>query len=347
MNIIKFTINESSSVLDVLKMIDKLPTLQTVSVLNTEKKVVGSITDGDIRRGLIKGIALESSVTNFMQKEFSFLVEEEDNFKKLNDFRLRKLKAVPLISKSGNLVKVYDFTKTKSILPIDAVIMAGGRGERLRPLTDNTPKPLLKIGNKEIVSYNFDRLLQFGITNQTVTVNYLGDKIAAFCKNYNSEINFRIIQEKKFLGTAGSLSLIDDFDNDIILLMNSDLLTDIDFEDMYKSFIKNEADVLVASIAHEVNIPYAIFENKDLKVKSLKEKPDFVYYANAGIYLIKRKVLDLIPRNEFYNATDLMDKIIDLDMRLIHFPIHSYWLDIGKPNDFKKAQEDINKLNFK
>ena len=87
--------------------------------------------------------------------------------------------------------------------------------------------------------------------------------------------------------------------------------------------------------------------NKDLKVKSLKEKPDFVYYANAGIYLIKRKVLDLIPRNEFYNATDLMDKIIDLDMRLIHFPIHSYWLDIGKPNDFKKAQEDINKLNFK
>ena len=346
MEIINCTINQESSVLDVLKMIDKLPSLQTVFVFDAEKKIIGTITDGDIRRGFIDGLSLEGLVQDFMNKDFSFLLDGDDNFNKLNDYRSRKLKAVPLISDKGNLIKVYDFTRTKSILPIDAVIMAGGKGERLRPLTDTVPKPLLKVGGKEIISYNFDRLLQFGITNQTVTVNYLGHKIDDFCKGYNSEINFNIIKEDKFLGTAGSLSLIEDFSNDVILLMNSDLLTDIDYEDFYKSFIKNEADILVASVPYPVSIPYAIFENEDLKVKSFKEKPEYIYYANAGIYLIKRKALNLIPKDEFYNATDLMEKIIELDMKLLHYPMHNYWLDIGKPADFKKANEDINNLKF-
>ena len=346
MEIINCTINQGSSVLAVLKMIDQLPSLQTVFVFDAEKKIIGTITDGDIRRGFINGLSLEGLVQDFMNKDFSFLLDGDDNFNKLNDYRTRKLKAVPLISEKGNLIKVYDFTRTKSILPIDAVIMAGGKGERLRPLTDTVPKPLLKVGGKEIISYNFDRLLQFGITNQTVTVNYLGHKIDDFCKGYNSEINFNIIKEDKFLGTAGSLSLIEDFSNDVILLMNSDLLTDIDYEDFYKSFIKNEADILVASVPYPVSIPYAIFENEDLKVKSFKEKPEYIYYANAGIYLIKRKALNLIPKDEFYNATDLMEKIIELDMKLIHYPMHNYWLDIGKPADFKKANEDINNLKF-
>ena len=346
MEIINCTINQGSSVLDVLKMIDKLPSLQTVFVFDSEKKIIGTITDGDIRRGFIDGLSLEGLVQDFMNKDFSFLLDGDDNFNKLNDYRTRKLKAVPLISDKGVLIKVYDFTRTKSILPIDAVIMAGGKGERLRPLTDTVPKPLLKVGGKEIISYNFDRLLQFGITNQTVTVNYLGHKIDDFCKGYNSEINFNIIKEDKFLGTAGSLSLIEDFSNDVILLMNSDLLTDIDYEDFYKSFIKNDADILVASIPYPVSIPYAIFENEDLKVKSFKEKPEYIYYANAGIYLIKRKALNLIPKDEFYNATDLMEKIIELDMRLIHYPMRNYWLDIGKPADFKKANEDVNNLKF-
>ena len=346
MKISKCIIDDASLVLDVLKMIDQLPSLQTVFVLDSQDKVVGTVTDGDIRRALIRGLTIKDKVTDVMHQNFSYLEENEVDLNKISDFRRKKLKGVPLISAKGNLLKVYDFTKTKSILPIDAVIMAGGRGERLRPLTDTVPKPLLKVGGKEIISYNFDRLLQFGITNQTVTVNYLGDQIDDFCKDYNSEINFNIVKEDKFLGTAGSLSLIEDFNNDVILLMNSDLLTDIDYEDFYKSFIKNEADILVASVPYPVSIPYAIFENEDLKVKSFKEKPEYIYYANAGIYLIKRKALNLIPKDEFYNATDLMEKIIELDMKLIHYPMHNYWLDIGKPADFKKANEDINNLKF-
>ena len=201
------------------------------------------------------------------------------------------------------------------------------------------------MGGKEIISYNFDRLLQFGITNQIVTVNYLSEQIENFCQSYNSEINFRIVKEDKFLGTAGSLSLIENFINDTILLMNSDILTDINYEDMYKKFIKSKADMLVASIPYSVNIPYAILEHEESQVKSFKEKPKYIYHANAGIYLMKKEILNLIPKTKFYNATDLMQKIIDLDMKLIHFPMLNYWLDIGKPEDFNKAKEDI--MNIK
>ena len=158
----------------------------------------------------------------------------------------------------------------KSLLPIDAVIMAGGLGSRLKPLTDNTPKPLIKVGNKEIISYNFDRLYQYGIFNQFISVNYLGNQIEDFCIDYNDKINFQIIKEDQFLGTAGSLSLIDDFYNDTILLMNSDLLTNINYEDFYRSFKENNADIMVASIPYDVSLPYAVFEtqNNNRHVKS-------------------------------------------------------------------------------
>ena len=128
--------------------------------------------------------------------------------------------------------------------------------------------------------------------------------------------------------------------------MNSDLLTDIDYEDFYKAFIDHDSDILVASFPYPLSIPYAILENEGLNIKSLKEKPEYVYYANAGIYLIKREVLSLIPKDEFYNATDLMEKIIALDMKLTHYTMHNYWLDIGTHEDFKSANEDIKDLKF-
>jgi NDP-sugar pyrophosphorylase family protein len=283
-----------------------------------------------------------------MYRDFSFLVQDDENFLKLKEFRKRKLKVVPLLSQSGELLKLYDFTHTKSILPIDAVIMAGGVGSRLRPLTNNTPKPLLKVGGKEIISYNFDRLSQYGITNQFITVNYLAEQIKNFCHQYNNEINFTIVKEKEFFGTAGALSLIDveQFKNEVILLMNSDLLTNIDYEDLYKSFLEENADIMVASIPYKVNLPYAIFDEEERKVRAFKEKPNYTYYANAGIYLIKKELLTLIPKNKIFNATDLMEVIISSGKNLIHYPIRQYWLDIGKHEDFDKAQKDIAHINW-
>lgn len=332
--------------MDVLKKIDQLTTVQTVFVIDNENKVVGTITDGDIRRGLIRGLNLDNTILDFLYKDFHFILQGKNNFDKLKIFRDKKLKAVPLLTEDRKLVKIIDFTTAKSILPIDALIMAGGEGKRLLPLTKDVPKPLLKIGDKEIIAYNFDRLLQYGITRQYVSVKYLSKQIIDFCKYYDENINFHIIKEKKFLGTAGALSLIDDFYNDTILLMNSDILTNIDYEDFYKTFLEKDADIMVASIPYHVDLPYAIFDSDDRNVKAFKEKPSYVYYANAGIYLLKKNILDMIPSDQFYDATDLMEQVIKLGKKLIHYPIPSYWLDIGKPDDFEKAQKDIAHIKW-
>jgi dTDP-glucose pyrophosphorylase len=342
----KLTVNIDSSLIEVLSKIENLPNLQTVFVVKQDNILFGTLTDGDIRRGLLKGLDVNSPLSEFSYTEFSFLTNESDNFKKLQEFRDKRLKAVPLLNQSRQLLEVLDFTQIKSILPIDAVIMAGGLGKRLLPLTESTPKPLLHVGGKEIISYNFDRLAEFGIKNQHITVNYLGKQIEDFCNSYNESINFNIVQETKYLGTAGSISLIKKFENETILLMNSDLLTNIDYEDFYLSFLEKEADIMVASIPYEVNLPYAILESEENKVSAFTEKPSYTYFASAGIYLIKKEILNFIPSNQFFNATDLMDSVIKKGLSLIHYPIRGYWLDIGKHQDFEKAQKDIAHINW-
>tara|TARA_B100000795_G_C22802735_1_gene442828 strand:+ start:2111 stop:3160 length:1050 start_codon:yes stop_codon:yes gene_type:complete len=348
MDINNLIINIKSSLVDVLKKIDETGSLQTVFVVNDENRLLGTITDGDIRRAFINGLTLDNPIIDFICKDFSYLESNTKDFEKLKEFRAEKIKAIPVLSDRGEILKIIDFTIMKSLLPVDAVIMAGGLGTRLKPLTENTPKPLVKVGNKEIISYNFDRLYQYGIFNQYVTVNYLGNQIEDFCIDYNDEINFKIIKEDQFLGTAGALSLIDDFENDTVLLMNSDLLTNIDYEDFYRSFKENNADIMVASIPYDISLPYAIFETNSTNrhIKSFSEKPTYTHYANTGIYMMKKSVLKNLPKNEFFNATDLMNAVINEKGKLIHFPITGYWLDIGKHKDLEKAQRDISHIDF-
>jgi dTDP-glucose pyrophosphorylase len=346
MDLNKYVVSINSTLLDILKKIDQLPSVQTVFVLNEKEQVIGTITDGDIRRGFINGFNLDTPISNFLFSDFQYLEQGKNNFDKLKVLRDKRLKAVPLLSKEKKLLKIIDFTTAKSILPVDAVIMAGGKGTRLLPLTKDTPKPLLKVGGKEIISYNFNRLLQYGITRQYVSVNYLSQQLEDFCTDYNDNIHFRIIKEEEYLGTAGALSLINDLYNDTILLMNSDILTNIDYEDFYKSFIAENADIMVASIPYQVNLPYAIFDANEREVKSFKEKPNYTYYANAGIYLIKKEMLIDIPKDKLFNATDLMNHVIRSNKKLIHYPIRGYWLDIGKHDDYDKAQKDIAHINW-
>ena len=342
----KYTLHINASVIDALKKLNELPSLLTVFIVDDTGKVIGTLTDGDIRRGLINGLKPEDKLDKYIFKDFKCLVDNQDNLIKLSEFRKKRIKAVPLLDNQGRLIKIYDFTKIKSILPIDAVIMAGGKGIRLRPLTEKTPKPLLKIGNKEIIAYNFDRLFKYGITNQHITVNYLANQIETYCNQYSKEIDFKIVHEPKPLGTAGALSLIDNFENDAILLMNSDLLTNLGYEDFYKTFKAEDADMIVASQSYETNLPYAVFETENRKIHSFKEKPTYTNYINAGIYLFKRELLQFIPKNKVYNATDFMEDVIKSGKNIIHYPIRSYWLDIGNHKDFEKAQKDVSHINW-
>jgi len=235
----------------------------------------------------------------------------------------------------------------RSYLPVDAVIMAGGKGTRLRPLTKNTPKPLLKVGPKPIMEHNLDRLALYGIDDFWISVKYLGNQIEDFFGDGSKKsISLKYVWEDKPLGTIGAVSKIDDFSHDYVLLTNSDLLTNLDYEHFFLDFKKNDADLAVVTIPYQVNVPYAVLETSNGHVINFKEKPTYTYYSNGGIYLIKKTALGYLPKEGFFNATDLMEKLIEEGKKVISYPLSGYWLDIGKHEDFEKAQRDLEQIKF-
>ncbi|VTQ07395.1 nucleotidyltransferase family protein [Sphingobacterium daejeonense] len=267
---------------------------------------------------------------------------------KLEEYKAKNFKVVPILDEKNQIVDILNFRTRSTLIPADAVLMAGGEGKRLRPLTETTPKPLLKVGGKPIIEYNIDRLKNVGIKNIHLSVNYLAEQIVEYFGDGNDRsLNIKYVKEDKPLGTIGSILLVDNFDHEDIIVMNSDLLTNIDYADFFKTFKESEADMAVAATSYHVDVPYAVLEVNDSNaVKSLKEKPRYTYYSNAGIYILKKDILKMIPEDQFFDITDLMDKILEMNLKLVTYPINGYWLDIGKHEDFKKAQEDIKHIRL-
>ncbi len=339
-------ISKNAKIKDAIQKINDQKKFFILFVIENDK-IIGAITDGDIRRGFIKGCKMDDSIDHIMNKNFISLNEGEYEADKIDFINKYNLSLVPLFSKRSSLVKLCDFTNTKSVLPIDAVIMAGGKGERLKPLTDNTPKPMLKIGDKPIIEYNLDLLKYYGINNINISVNYLSDKITSYFKDGSKrEQNISYVMEDKPLGTIGALKNIQHFHNDYIILMNSDLLTNINLDAMFRKFNENDADMIIANTDYQVQIPYGVIETENNMVKALKEKPTYTYFSNAGIYIFKRELVDLIPENTFYNATNLLEKLLSNNKKVLYYTIKNYWLDIGQHRDFKQANIDVININF-
>ena len=316
-------------------------------VTNEHGKLLGSLTDGDIRRGILKDATLADKVTEIMNDHCYRIIKKDIHNELINEFRKKQIFYVPVVNDDGVIEDVLNFKDYKDIIPVDAVIMAGGRGERLLPLTLNTPKPLLKIGDKPIIEHNIDRLVEYGIKNIQISINYLGEQIENYFGDGDRKgVSIKYIREERPLGTIGAVSLAETFEQDTILLMNSDLLTNIDYGNFYNEFIRSGASMAVATVPHHVDLPYAILELDEERVISLQEKPRYTYFANAGIYLIRTDLLECIPKGKFFNATDMMEKVIGDGKKLINYVILEYWLDIGRINDYRKAQEDILHLGL-
>ena len=343
-NFTSYTIHKDSSCLEALKKLDQEKSNQTLFVLDNNEKLIGTVTDGDIRRGLIKGLNLESTIDQYCYPNFSFINSKID-VSTIHRLKKEGIKVLPKLNEFGQIEKVFDLSRLNSILPLHAVIMAGGKGERLRPLTDKTPKPMLPLGDKPIIEHNIDRLIAFGIDTITISVRYLSEQIISYFGDGSSKgISLNYIEEDTPLGTIGCVAQIGQIYHEAILVLNSDVFTNIDFEDFYLDFENENADMAVASIPYSVDIPYAIMELNNNNITSFKEKPKNTYYANAGIYLIKKTCIEIVPKNSFYNATDLMDSIIEREGKLIHSPITGYWIDIGQLDDYNKAKEIIRHL---
>lgn len=337
-----------SKVKQALLLLNELSQDAILFVVDEDDKLIGALTDGDVRRGLIKGFTIDSYIDEIIQDDPRYITKGENNLEKIIEYREGDFRIVPVVDENHRVVNVINFRKIRSYLPIDAVIMAGGRGQRLQPFTDTTPKPLLKVGDKAIMEHNLDRLALFGIDDFWVSVKYLGEQIEShFGQGIEKNIKIEYVWENEPLGTIGAVSQIKNFEHDYILVTNSDLLTNIDYEQFFLEFVKQDADLAVLTIPYQVNIPYAVLETKNGEVKSFKEKPTYTYYSNGGIYLMKKEMLKYIPQETFFNATDLMEELIKNDLKVISYPFVGYWLDVGKHEDFEKAQKDINYIKFK
>ncbi len=339
-------ISHNITLLEALARINKLaPEPLVLFVLDDDKRMVGTLTDGDARRALIVGASVNDKVERIMHRNFNYMKAEEiDDVKEIKRQKELKMTLVPVLDKEKHIVDVINLERFKTRLPIDAVLMAGGKGERLRPLTEKTPKPLLPVGDKAIIDHNIDRLISYGVQHISVTVNYLKEQIEEHFAQPHNGIQVQTVREPKFLGTIGSIKFVNEFYNDTLLVMNSDLFTNINYEDFYLHFKEHDAEMSVAAVPYTVSVPYGIFDLKGRDIQGLIEKPTYNYYANAGIYLIKKSALEEIPEDTFFNATDLIEKLIAEGKKVIRFPMNGTWIDIGNPQEYQKANELVKHL---
>lgn len=332
-----------------LRQLDELvdSEIKTLFVLDIEK-LVGTLTDGDIRRGLLRGLEISEGVSLYMNKSFRSLKRADVNPEKLSFYRKQDIWLLPILNDNTEIEGFINLKEVQTVIPAAALLMAGGRGERLRPLTDTVPKPMLKVGDKPIIEINIDRLIKFGFKRFYISVRYLSEKIIEHLGDGSAKkISITYLLEDEPLGTMGACSLIGKLDEEHLLVMNADILTNIDFEDLYNNYKTTNALMCAASIPYDVKVPYGIMQtNGNDKVTKLVEKPTYTYYANAGIYLMNKILLSRIPANTFYNATDMMQELIDQASGLVHYPILGYWLDIGKYEDFARAQQDYKHISF-
>ncbi len=320
----------------------------TLFVVTNHKELQGSLTDGDIRRALTAGKQLDTPVAELCNRSCLKISEDSDRFKIFRTARQRGITLLPVV-KDGQLTALEDLRTRNSLLPLDAVLMAGGRGERLRPLTLSTPKPLLNIGGKPIIDYNIDLLHSYGIDNIFVTVNYLKEQLIEHfsCRTSGETPRVECVTEPTRLGTMGSLSLIDNFNHDDIIVMNSDLLTTIDFEKMFLYHKESNSALTMGAVPYNVSVPYAIVEHRDGVVKGLTEKPTYTYLANAGIYMMRRSVAEGIRKGVAMDAPDFIQQLIDNGERVTAFPIDGTWIDIGNPDDYATADRLMSTANKK
>lgn len=336
-------IKEDTPLTEALRQLNALSgSVMTLMAVDAEGRMTGTLTDGDVRRALIGGVELSAQVSQVMRRDFRAL-SPDASVKEIRNLRRQGLRLLPIIDADGKIVSMLDLHSQHTILPIRAVLMAGGRGERLRPLTDTVPKPLLKVGDRCIIDHNINALRRCGISDITVTTRYLADMI----EQHFASTEVKCLRENEPMGTIGALSLLDDYAPEgTTLLMNSDLLTSISFEEMYLRHCDTKADITIATVPHTVSIPFAILTVDGDRVTGIEEKPTYTHYANAGIYMISNRLLRNLPAGRL-DAPDFIMQAMKQGAPVTYYPISGTWLDIGSPADFRQACELMrHHLNF-
>jgi dTDP-glucose pyrophosphorylase/predicted transcriptional regulator len=335
-------ISPAASINEAIVQLDKAGTGALV-LCSGGRKLYGLLTDGDIRRAILHGISLDDPCEKIASRApvtapCSILPEEI--LRLMNELDINHL---PLVDDEGNVVKFHlrkDFVN-EGQLQLSAVIMAGGFGKRLLPLTEQVPKPMLPVGDRPLLERTIQQLHRFGIRDVSLTTHYLPENIRQhFGDGEAFGVRLSYAQEDHPMGTAGGLKLMKRADGPF-LVINGDILSGVSFEEMLAFHRKYGAEITVGVRKYEMQVPFGVVECEDVRITQLREKPSLTFFINAGMYLLEPSVCDYIPDGQRFDMTDLIQKLLDEGRPVVSFPIMEYWLDVGRHEDYQRAQDDV------
>ncbi len=345
-NINKIKLTPNATIKEALQIID-VGAVKFAVIVKDNNFLLGTITDGDIRRAILDGKSLEDSIEDVYFRTPTTVTVKSTKEEIINICTSKKIYQIPVVDEHGHIIdiKILDELLKAQVQNNKVVLMVGGLGTRLRPLTEHTPKPMLKVGNKPILETIILSFKKYGFTNIILSVNYKSEVIKEYFKD-GSELGVTIeyIHEEKCMGTAGALSLMRDKLLEPFFIMNGDLLTNIDFENMMDYHLKNSAMATMGVREYDFQVPYGVVNVNGINIKNIEEKPVHNFFVNAGVYILSEETLPLIPNDEFYDMPTLFEKTIATKMKTISFPIREYWLDIGRIEEFKKANSEYHEV---
>lgn len=340
---IKITLN--AKIKEALKIISD-GGIQIAIVVDRKGKLLGTLTDGDIRRGFLKGLDINNSINSIINKN-PIVVKKDDTKEKVLKIALKKkIYQIPIVDKNFKIIGLHvldELIKSKKNNLV--VIMAGGKGMRLRPLTKNIPKPMLKVGDKPILQTILEKFIDNGYDNFVICVNYKSKVIIDYFgngKKFGAQIEY--IHEKIRMGTAGALSLLKKKKiNEPFFVINGDILININFEKMLNFHQEHNSKATMCIKEYNVALPYGEVRVKKENIYFIEEKPKHKFFVNAGIYILDPKCINLIPK-KFYDMTSLFKKMINKKDKIVSFPLEEKWLDIGRLNDYDEANLKYNSI---
>ncbi|MFA7254796.1 MAG: nucleotidyltransferase family protein [Candidatus Omnitrophota bacterium] len=322
--------------------------MQIALVVDEQGCLLGTVTDGDVRRGILKGISLEQPVRLIMGKNPVIAHVDDNREKILGLMRQLSLHQIPVLDSKRRVrgIEILDLLLRTEQKDNTVVLMAGGLGMRLRPLTENTPKPLLKVGNKPILETILQSFISYGFHRFFLSVNYKDEMVKEYFGDGSRwNVSIRYLDEDQKLGTAGALGLLPEKLAAPIIVMNGDLLTNINFQQLL-SFHKEHSSAATMCIReYDFQVPYGVVSLKNQVITGIDEKPVHRFFVNAGIYVLDLQSLALIPKGQPFDMPQLFEKAIEQKMNTAGFPIREYWLDIGRIDDLERANQEYPQWN--
>ncbi len=341
-NVLKICIDANKSLIDVLNNLESEKS-QIVLIIDSDKKLLGTVSDGDIRRHLITGKTLSTKVSEVMNKNFISIKKGENKQRILKLMKEKSISQIPVLDESGKILEIVllkELIEVKEFLDNPVLIMAGGIGSRLRPFTEKCPKPMLKVGEKPILEILIEQFIDNGFSNFYISVNYLKEQIIEYFGNGKKwGIDIKYLIEKEPLGTAGAISFLPKEIKKPFIVINGDILTKFNMRQMIDFHNKNQSQMTICTREYEVKIPFGVVETKGIELKQIIEKPSYKHYINAGVYTFNHEILEIIPKNKPLDMPDLISKLQSLNKKIIICPIHEYWIDIGRHETLNKAHK--------